>query len=185
MGRKGLFSSAAAGGSLIAASLVLVVGVSALIGFRGFRSARDVQPQQSVVLKSVKADEREAGAPATQRAVVIGGAARTATSRSARRTATRRSGRTRTASTAGQKVTAPARSGLSSRTKKRPAPVATQAPAAPDPTPAPETAPEQKAPPATPVDEVVEDVTAVVDDATKKPSESVGDVLLDIRDVLP
>ena len=184
MGRKGLFSSAAAGGSLIAASLVLVIGVSAVIGFRGFRSARDVPTGQSVVLKTSGAADREAGAAKPAR-VVIGGTRRSARPARTRPAARRTRARTRSGSRTRVRAAAPARSGLSSGTRtRRPASAAPASPAAPA-NPTPEPAPEQKAPPATPVEEVVEDVTGAVDDVTKKPVEKVGDVLLDVRDALP
>jgi hypothetical protein len=189
VGRKGLFSSAAAGVSLVAASLVLVIGVSALIGFRGFTSARDAPTPQSVVLRAPSGEREAAGT--TTAPVVIGSrpkAAKGTGSRPTKRPSRRSSASGKKSRT--EKKGAPARGGLSAPAAQPPAPAAEQ-PAAPEAPAAPVSAPEvpeDKAPPAappTPVDEVVEDVTGAVEDVQKPVEKSVGDVLLDVRDVLP
>ncbi len=195
MGRKGLFTSAAAGGSLIAASLVLVIGVSALIGFRGFRSAREVPAQQSVVLRSVESGAVEPGTAARPAAVVIGGSDRPARSSSRRRGTGRRvKTRARGAAPARRRASIPAREGISAPAAGNPAaaPGGDAQPSAPQSAPAGSpVAPEEKAPPAVaaPVEDAVEDVTSVVGETVpktaEKPVESVGDALLDLRDALP
>jgi hypothetical protein len=184
VGRKGLFSSAAAGVSLVAASLVLVIGVSAMIGFRGFKSARESPTPQSVVLRA-PSDDRRSGAPAPA-PVVIGGKQNSSRARSARR-ATRR--RARAASSQGSKTEvrkAPARSGLSAPASKAPAAPAGDGESRSEPTPDPtKLVPDTKTPPTTPVDQVVEDLGEVVEDVPKPVESGVGDVLLDLRDALP
>ena len=183
VGRKGLFSSAAAGVSLVAASLVLVIGVSALIGFRGFRSARSEPTSQSVVLQPRGADQ-QAGGAATTAPVVIGGTAKAVRRQGAARSASRRGKRSARRTTSAKVQPAPSRSGLSAPSAAEPAPAAESDPGeerAPNPSPV---VPDTKSPPATPVDQVVEDLGDAVDDV-EKPVESVGDVLLDLRDALP
>lgn len=163
---------------MIAASLVLVVILAGVIGVRGFESAELDAKKQSVVLDRV--GDREAGATGKRAAAVMGSAkkpARTArSSRPAKRRTVRRAKR-RTATRGG--LAAP----TSPRTARTPPAVAPSAPA-PEP-PAADEATDKEAPaaaaPATPVEDIVEEVT----DATRKPVESVGDVLLDVRDLLP
>jgi hypothetical protein len=158
---------------LIAASLVIVIGVSALIGFRGFSTAREVPVQHRVILQAPATDV-ETGAAASA-AVVIGGAR----PRSAARSASRRT-----------KKSAPARSGLSAPAPAAAAPAEPAAPATSEPLtpltdapPAPEPQPAAPAPAADPVGEVLEQVDKTLDEVP--PVESVGDVLLDLRDALP
>lgn len=168
-----MFSSAAAGVSLTAAALVLVIGVSALIGFRGFKSARqETAVQQRVVLPSTT-PERETGGTAP---VVIGGERRRTTRK--RTTAPRR---TSVKSRSARVKKRPTRSGLSAPARRKAAAPATQAPAPQQPgAPSPAAT---TAPPADPVGEVLDNVTGAVESG--KPVESVGDILLDLRDILP
>jgi hypothetical protein len=166
-------SSAAASISLIAASLVLVVGVSAIIAVRGFHGVNGASPAQSVTLSAPAAAHEAGGAP-----VVIGSA------KPHRRKATRaRTPAAAAPAASGTKAartqSKPSRSGLSAPAAKRPsgsgevgedAPVASSEPAEPA------TVPE-------PVEDVLDQVTGVVEEA--KPAEKVGDTLLDLRDALP
>lgn len=179
-----MLSSAAAGGSLIAASLVLVIAVSALIGFRGFDSARAVSGERSVVVGGEKPDDREAGATPAKPATAVLGAAR-ATGRGSRSVAAKRAAASRR-----RAKKAPARSGLTAPVAKKPAqpaaaPVAEQ-PAAGQPAPGTDSEAGQKQPAVpTPEQDIVRDVTGAVDGAAKDATQAVGDVLLDVRDLLP
>ena len=174
-----MFSSAAAGVSLIAAALVLVIGVSALIGFRGFKSARqETAVQQRVVLPSTT-PERETGGTAP---VVIGGERRRTTRK---RPTAPRPRRTSVKSRPARVKKRRARSGLSAPARRKASAPAGQPPAqqpqqeqptAPSPAPT-------AAPPADPIGEVLDNVTGAVESG--KPVESVGDILLDLRDILP
>ena len=186
-----MISSAAAGASLIAASVVLVIAVSAIIGVRGFHSARKDPAAQSVTLRSGEASSREAGATATETPapVVIGGAERAGSRRTAARPPARaaRRGQARSRAAAPRRPAITRRAAAPSRPRpSRPAAPTTGRPAAP--AEAPDAVPVPAVPkpaPVDPVKKVVEDVTGAVETVTKKPVESVGDVLLDLRDVLP
>jgi hypothetical protein len=162
---------------------VLVIGVAGLIGFRGFDSA-DVQAEKQTVKIERALDGREVGAAAKPAAAVIGSAkkparAASATRPTAKRKAPRRARRAKAAERSG--LSAPAKPRTAGQPAVGPAPAA-EAPAA-EPAATDKEAP-AAAVPATPVDEVVEEVTGVVEKTTK-PVESVGDVLLDVRDLLP
>jgi hypothetical protein len=160
---------------LIAASLVLVLGMSAMIAVRGFHGVQAAPAPQSVVLSAPA--ERESGAA---RVVLGSGQARPASRRARARAAARQTAATPVA-TAPTKVSKPSRSGLSA---PAPAPsaatgqgeVSEDAPAVSS---EPAVAPSVTAP----VDEVLDDVTGAIEDA--KPAEKLGGALLDLRDALP
>lgn len=161
--------------SLTAAAVVLIIGVSALIGFRGFRTARQDSVQQRVVLPATGAERGARGSAP----VVIGGAERRRPARRPAITTVRRRPRTRAAKV----KRAPARSRRSAPTPSKPGKVRTAPPATQERQPAAPAPAATAAPTANPVGQLLDDVTGVVESV--KPVETVGDVLLDLRDVLP
>jgi hypothetical protein len=162
----------------------MIISVSAVIGFRGFKSGRQAPVEQRVVLRSPNAD-REAGSVAP---VVIGSrhsATTTVRRGSSARRPVRRSAPSARAAARVRK--APTRTGGSAPAvkapKKQPAPAAQEAPSQPETPPAnTHTAPVVPTVPANPVGDLVEKVVRDVQEPVQK---TVGEVLLDLRDVLP
>lgn len=175
MGHKGFLGSAAAGASLFAAVAVLLVLVSAYVGFRGGED-RDVE--------EVAQEARLSPAPRIETAaaqrVVVGsrGQRNRRAGRSASRTAPRRSGAVPVRSSGGSAADVrrpPASETAPAQTRAAPAPAA----AAPEEQPQAAPTPERRLP--APVAEAVEDVTAPVDQL----ADRVGDVLPDVGAGLP
>lgn len=173
MGHKGFLGSAAAGASLFAAVAVLLVLVSAYVGFRGGQD-RDVEAvsQEARVAPAPRIDSSPA-----QRVVV--GSRRERNRRAGRpssRTAPRRSGAVpvRSSGRSVAPVLDPAKPGT-----ERAAPAPAPAPAASEEQPRAAPTPDRRAP--APVSEAVEDVAAPVDEL----ADRVGDVLPDVGAGLP
>jgi hypothetical protein len=180
VGRKGIIASTAASLSLMGAALVIVLLVSGFVAFKGFSTSDSTREiRQDARLAPV----RSAATPQPQR-VVVGAR------RSSRGDRTRRGADAARIHVRGRHAAARAAAPVTATVPARPAPSPARA-AEPEPEaeePAKESLPvelPESVPvperPTKPVDELVTRVAEPVETVAEK----VGDVLLDVRDVLP